>query len=272
MKILNTTPISDAAQMPIKKGTLKFLQDSYTEAINAILTWISQTQYTDAFDPTVPFCLYGCVNTGTGSSYVVSAGAIFYQGEFYLVPAANFTVVGGGDTAVCGILTTQYTVDADPVTFTDSTPRNVHNIRTVVITEGASGSAAFDFASIVRITRQIAPRVNLTAGSNVTINGSYPNLEIEAAPPVPSPVLLKGTYAAGDIPTPAIAVTISLGVTLADANYMVFGTIVSKSTDVTRDDVQFSIRNRTTTSFDVVFHEADNVTQNVDFDWFIIHK
>lgn len=136
MKILDVTPISASAQMPIKKGTLQFLQDAYKEVINAILRGTIGGSYSAS----TYYILHGCVNSGAGSNYVISAGAIFLNGEIYLVDAVTFTTTGG-QVPVMNIVTTQYTTNADPVTFTDGVAYNVHDIRKIAISAGtASGN------------------------------------------------------------------------------------------------------------------------------------
>lgn len=124
MKLLNITPISDTAQMPVKKGTLQFLQDAHKENLASTIQWLIGTSY----DPTELYVIYGVVNSGSGSNYIISAGAIFYGGEIYQVDAASFST-SGINVAGFVLNVTQYTTDADPVTFTDASVNNVHNIR-----------------------------------------------------------------------------------------------------------------------------------------------
>ena len=142
MKKLVIDSISDSAQMPIKKGTLQFLQDANYEAMQSIvLAAIGST-----YDPTKVYVLYGCINSGSGNSYTITAGAVFYAGEIYLVDAASFTA-SGSNVGVFSIAITQYTNNADPVTFADTTIQNVHNIRKMLISAGASGSTIGDYSA-----------------------------------------------------------------------------------------------------------------------------
>lgn len=124
MRRLITTDISDTAQMPIKKGTLEFLQDAHKETLASTIQWLIGTSY----DPTKVYILYGCVNSGSGSNYIMSAGAIFLGGEIYQVDAASFST-SGSNVAGWVLAITNFTTDADPVTFTDTNSYNVHNIR-----------------------------------------------------------------------------------------------------------------------------------------------
>lgn len=269
MRKLDISPITDSKQLPIKKGTLQFLQDAYSEMLVAISTWIASTTGA-AFSAGNAYILYGLFDAATFPAFDVPAGAVFYNGELYLIDATTFTLTGS-NVPICTITTTQYGTNADPVTFTDATTGNVHNIRKIVISQGASGSGDFDFVDMIDASTVIWPKLSLTDGANTTVSGTYPSLQVNAPAPVPSPVLLKGTENVGNIPT-TLSKTISLGITLPDSNYMVFGTIISIGTAVNDSTVIFAITARSTTDFDVMFHETAAVAQNVDFDWFIIHK
>lgn len=146
MKRLSTTPISDTAQMPIKKGTLEFLQDAYKECTDSLVKAIVGNSY----DPSKAYVLYGCVDSGTGDNHIITAGAIFFNGEVYLVDATTFTTTSP-NVPVLTIATTQFYTDADPVIFTDTTSHNVHDIRKIVIASGASGSGIANYADIVKL-------------------------------------------------------------------------------------------------------------------------
>lgn len=146
MKRLATSLISDTKRFPFKKGTLEFLQDAHKETVTQILVGLIGS----TFNGLNAYVLYGCKNSGTGSVYNITAGAVFYLGEIYLVDSAAFTA-GGGQVAVLSFITTQYTTNADPVTFTDSTINNVHDIRKILIASGASGSGIKDFSAVTRL-------------------------------------------------------------------------------------------------------------------------
>lgn len=136
MKLLDVSPITDTAQMPIKKGTLQFLQDAHkenlTELITALLGGVGG----------FPYVFNGMLNLGTGLDYNITGGTIYDPNtqEIFLCDGTAFTA-SLGQTAVLSIVTTQYTTDADPVTFTDATTKNVHNIRKVTVTAGTPGGA-----------------------------------------------------------------------------------------------------------------------------------
>ncbi len=139
MKKLDYSFITTGAAQPIKKGTLKHVQESYQEAIDAICRNLVS-------NPSLMTVLFGCVNTGSGANFIISAGAVYFNGEVYLIDAATFTT-SGSNVAVATITTTYYTdATADPVTFTDASTHNVHQIRKIVIAAGLSGSGDANYS------------------------------------------------------------------------------------------------------------------------------
>jgi hypothetical protein len=150
-KIKTTDILGSIIEMPFKAGILEHLQNSYNELFQALLKHVS---FLPNNSSTI-YVLYGCENTGTAPNYIISAGAVYYQGEIYFVDATTFTAAVG---AVAVLETTQYSaVDAganqkgDPVLFTDLTPRNVLDIRKIQIIDGDNLTAGFinDFANVV---------------------------------------------------------------------------------------------------------------------------
>jgi hypothetical protein len=122
MKNLLTNSISTSVGFPVKSGTLDFLQTASSEMLNALGRSIIGRDYSTS----IPYALYGCNNTGSGSSYVIQEGAILWDGVLYLVPAVSFTLTGGNSVFVAK--TQSYvTTNADPVTFTDGVQRYVHS-------------------------------------------------------------------------------------------------------------------------------------------------
>jgi len=143
MRILDTSSITDTTGFPVKSGTLQHIQLAYKETLAALANLL-----VGSADSTNFYILWGCVNTGTGLNYVISAGAIYYNGEIFLVDGFTFTATSG-QVAVGTITVTSFTTNADPVTFTDNTARNVHNIRKIVFASGASGSSDIDFSALL---------------------------------------------------------------------------------------------------------------------------
>ncbi|CAB4136069.1 hypothetical protein UFOVP579_16 [uncultured Caudovirales phage] len=142
MKKITTDNITTSVGMPIKSGTLQHLQSAYQEALDALSRSIL-----GAVDPAKIYVLWGCVNSGSYPNYDISEGAVYYNGEIFHVPAANFTL-GIVGPAVASISTSYYTgTNADPVQFTSGITYNVHEIRQITIAEQPSiayGVALFD--------------------------------------------------------------------------------------------------------------------------------
>ena len=143
MKQLTTTLFSDTAQFPVKKGTLAFLQQAPKEVIAQVL----QALIGPTYDNSKFYVLYGCVNSGSGSSYIISDGAVFFFGEVFAVPATSFTTAGA-NVPIFSLVTTQYNTNADPVTLTDGSVVNVHDVRTMHVISGAS-SVLYNYSAAV---------------------------------------------------------------------------------------------------------------------------
>ncbi len=88
-------------------------------------------------------------------------------------------------------------------------------------------------------------------------------------------ILLKGTLDVGDVASAQNEMTVSLGVTLPDANYMVIATLAEKDTSVPHwynPGVIFCIHTKTTTSFKVQLREIESRQQSLVLDWILIKK
>ena len=82
--------------------------------------------------------------------------------------------------------------------------------------------------------------------------------------------LLKGTVAIGNVAGSDQLITVSFA-TLGTANYMVIGSLVGTSTNFDNDnDVIWSIREKTATSFKLALREVSAATQNLSFDYMLI--
>jgi hypothetical protein len=147
MKKIKTTDITSTSAMPLKKGSLDHLQAAYTETIQDV----NKAYWAGDRASTQPKALYGLENTGSGSTYIISAGALMLTsyGEVFRCDAQ--TVVVSGSNVLVGTVTTTYltAADADPVEFSDSTSNNVHEIRKIVWSSGASGSGNLNYTSLV---------------------------------------------------------------------------------------------------------------------------
>jgi len=143
MKRLDTSAISASVAMPVKSGTLEFLQDAYKEGLQGVVK-----SFLDVELPNTIYVLQGCKNTGSGANYILSDGILYLNGEIFQFAATTFTLVGL-EKAYARIETTQFTVNADPVQFTDGIPRNVHNVRTLVVENTITSSGLPEFEDFI---------------------------------------------------------------------------------------------------------------------------
>lgn len=192
MRKLNTSAITTSIAMPIKSGTLDHIQAAYTEAVAEAIKGVVGPSYNSG----TMYILNGLVNSGSFPNYNTTAGSVFYDGEVYMVDAANFNVAGS-QVAVAKIVTTQFSgVNADAVQFTDGIGRNVHDIRKVQLSADLAGSGISNYASAVRVNVNI-PQLNLTAGPGITVTGTYPNLTVSST--TENPVILATSIFLGDL-------------------------------------------------------------------------
>lgn len=267
MKNLDYTPITNSAQFFPKKGTLAFLQLAFQEGFAELIKSLIGLTY----NTSTIYVLRGVINTGTYPTYIISEGVVFYNGEFFLLDATSFTA-SGINVAVFSIIQTQFTTDADPVTFSDSTVHNIHNIRKMQLTGAASGSGLADILSAFYMNFNIPAQLNLTGTGQVIISGGYPNLNVDV--PVSTnlnPVLAAGSNNVGDI-SYDLDVNVTFVTPLLTSSYYIMGSIISNGTPSNDTTINFSIRNRTTTGFTVHFRENFPAIQNFAFEWIAFAK
>lgn len=167
MKKLNVSNITVSALQPIKQGTLTHLQEAHQETTAALATHLANANNT-----TSTFgIIYGCRLNISGGNYTITQGAIFYNGEIFLVDAVGSTAnPSGGDSRICKLVTTYVTAaNADPVTMTDSSSVNVHEVRKIVIENGTSATVGYvgEYADLIRL------HSNSMGASTATWNGNY---------------------------------------------------------------------------------------------------
>ena len=175
MKKVKTSDITTTIGMPIKSGTLDHVQSAFIECIDSLVQRIVGNGY----DPNKVYVLYGCEDQNAISPLVsITAGAVFYNGEVYLVPATSYTNTGS-NVPVANIVTSYFTgTNADPVTLTDRTPRNVHEIRRMVITGAASGSGVANFSSFVPTYGKWVEKWTPTQISNLSGTGTWNTCQV----------------------------------------------------------------------------------------------
>ncbi len=165
MKFLDlSNVIAGVRRLGAVKNTFLHLQESSQEIVDSIARALLQNNQTDII------ILYGCINSGSGTTYTISAGAVYYQGEIYQVPAFN-GVASGSNIPVINVDTITYR-SGDPVVYSDGNTFNTHGIRTMVFTFGLTGTGLADFASLNSLAK---PKwTNLTLINGWTNSGLNP--------------------------------------------------------------------------------------------------
>lgn len=277
MRKLDVTPITDSSEFPVKQGTLQFLQDAFGELFPVLL----QAMIGSSYNSGVVYSLFGVRNLGTAPAYNVTGGAVLYNGEIFLIDPASFTATGS-NVGVLQIVTTQYTTNADPVTFTDSVIRNVHNIRKMQVAQGASGTGIADLTAISYPPLVGQAMLSLTATGQASASGAYPNININV--PVSgnlNPVLGAGSVHIGDVPGGGVTIPVPFGgigqcpVLAPGQQYYVKGEQISQGGsphDDTTVTVSIIDSSRTNTGFSIRCQEWTAAVQSLAFEYIIFAK
>lgn len=150
MRKIDPSFITPTLGQPFKQGTWYHLMN----AINDITTGMVTSMVGDTYSLSAVYKLIGCEMTGSGTR-TFTAGWVSYNGELFYFAGATLPAPTTG-VFVCNIGTTYFTDPiADPVTFTDGiTTHNVHEIRTMTISEAATHTGTMggvDFSEITYV-------------------------------------------------------------------------------------------------------------------------
>lgn len=146
--------------------TLDHLQEAYNEQIRALAIANGTDDYPGTPGTTARDILFGLQSTTVGSAFTANRGAIYTNGEIYLVPAASFTI-GAGQFPVL-VETTAYAT-GDPTEFTDGNTYNIHQIKTATIVSGTTSTANY-LGTFSEFTNKKLP-TTVQSGSGIT-NGA----------------------------------------------------------------------------------------------------
>jgi hypothetical protein len=143
MKKLNLSNIQEGVRkLGAVKALFEYMESSYTEAMASIVYGLLKGS-------NICVSMYGCVNSGSGSNYNISAGAIFNNGEVYTI-AAFAGAAGAGQVPVLALQTTN-----TQLAYTDNTNQNTLATRVYVWQFGASGSGIADFSGVTPLATVI---------------------------------------------------------------------------------------------------------------------
>jgi len=214
----------------------------------------------------------GCVLSGG----VVSAGYVFIDGEVY-------PFIGGN-------IQTQVRVFKTPVirAFQDGSEKTVYDTYEVRFATGAGSIAWENFKrpntllSLSDITSTLLERVltaenklsGIEAGAEVNVQSDFNQLDTTAADyiknvPNLQPFLYKAVYDVPDVNS-GDEFTVNFP-SVGTSNYLVVGSLVSHGSNWRNDnDVFWTIRTKTTTSFKLLTKEVSGVTQVLKFEYALI--
>jgi len=121
------------------KALYEHIEAAYVDALSDITKGLvdSSSSY---------IVLRGCVNSGSGSTYTISAGAILKSGEIYSVPAFSGTA-SGGDVPRLELVETKVQLQ-----YSDNTNRDTLNTRTFAWVFGTTGTGLVDFSAVVSLS------------------------------------------------------------------------------------------------------------------------
>lgn len=138
-KILTNSIVDPNAQQPFTGPSLAFLQDWNANALSAFFrALIGDGNYGPG-----AYAMAGMRNTGSGANVIIGSGFIVFDGELYA--CNNYTDTLTGSNVVIATVTVAYDLTIDPVMFTDLVPRNVHQVKTIVLSQGLTGTGDFDY-------------------------------------------------------------------------------------------------------------------------------
>lgn len=147
MNKLDVSQASDPGKrQPLPVRSVAFLQGAYKEA----LAGAYQAIIGDNYSAGTGYAMQGCRRVSSVSATIAS-GFFYFAGEAYFFAGiSNYTSFS--NTGVYVVTVTNGT--EDPLTFTDSSQGNVHNVRRVLLLDQANGTGSFNFSDVVYVQAQ----------------------------------------------------------------------------------------------------------------------
>jgi len=162
MKTINTTQVLDPSVLqPFTARSLRFLQESKEDDVAAIIKAIV-TSNIGSYSLTTPYVISGCIVSSGG--FVVTAGEVFFGGKYY-----QTTAVTGTSYVAKYILTKSQDATADPVIFSDSSSKNVHDIYKYVPTDVSTGGD-FTANDLVNLYGSTTIQTSTSAQDTIEVN------------------------------------------------------------------------------------------------------
>lgn len=139
MKTLDLSAVTPSVGIIPQKDTVEHITSSYLEGVASLAKSMIPTSWQTG----KLVILHGCVDTGTPPTRTLSAGAVYYNGEVYQVPAASFTTTG----LQIGIWTLQDVNTGTESKLTDGSDVHILVNNKFVFAAGLAGSGLFDESS-----------------------------------------------------------------------------------------------------------------------------
>lgn len=139
MKTLDLSAVTPSVGIIPQKDTVEHITSSYLEGVASLAKSMIPTSWQTG----KLVILHGCVDTGTPPTRTLSAGAVYYNGEVYQVPAASFTTTG----LQIGIWTLQDVNTGTESKLTDGSDVHILVNNKFVFAAGLAGSGDFDETS-----------------------------------------------------------------------------------------------------------------------------
>jgi hypothetical protein len=137
-KLKLTNIIAGVRKLGAVKAFFAFMESAHVETMAELIKGL-------VAGTTTPVALHGCINSGSGSNYIISAGAIWHNGEVF--PIAAFTgTAPGGQVPVLALQ-----VSTAQLAYTDNTNQDTLDTRTYQWQFGASLSGLGDFSALSRL-------------------------------------------------------------------------------------------------------------------------
>lgn len=170
-RIITTNILDPAIQQPFTGNSLDFLQNASIETFLSLPAFANRA----AFNSGNPVVLYGCQRQDLGGgNYKFYTGYVYYSGEIYYYAGVNSIAIAG--TAQFKITVTN-DATADPVEFTDGINRNVHNVRRLVMTDGAGD---FNYSSCLFVGR-VQESNSITSVATTTVESTVATITTYSA-------------------------------------------------------------------------------------------
>jgi hypothetical protein len=141
-KLVTSNIVEGVRQLGAVKAFFEHMESAYLTAIGDIVVGLSASS-------SVPVSLYGVVNSGSGSNFNISAGAIVHNGEVFTIPAFSGNAPGAQVPTLRLVETKQQLV------YTDGSNQDTLNTRTYVWQFGAAGSGLANFSDVVTLKQRI---------------------------------------------------------------------------------------------------------------------